>query len=105
MTASEVPVGPGKESYLHTLTGGPQDATPPVVMMPGYGAGVGFYYRCAWLSSQHTPGSRAWGAERSRAATVCCLPGACLPGEPSGTSTLQCWAGQPEWHVQDQYHA
>ncbi len=66
MAASDVPVGPGKEAYLHTLTGGPQDATPPVVMMPGYGAGVGFYYRCAWLSSQHTAGSRAGDGKEQR---------------------------------------
>lgn len=40
-------IGPGKEQYLHTLTCGPEEVQPTVVMMPGYGAGVGFYYRCA----------------------------------------------------------
>ncbi|KAG2422478.1 hypothetical protein HXX76_016002 [Chlamydomonas incerta] len=45
MHASEVPVGPGREDFLHTLSGGQQGVDPPVVLMPGYGAGVGFYYR------------------------------------------------------------
>ncbi|GLC56231.1 hypothetical protein PLESTB_001082300 [Pleodorina starrii] len=45
MQSSDVRVGPGKEAYLHTLSGGPPSVDPPVVMMPGYGAGVGFYYR------------------------------------------------------------
>ncbi|KXZ42499.1 hypothetical protein GPECTOR_141g697 [Gonium pectorale] len=45
MQARDVRVGPGKEDYLHTLSGGPGNVDPPVVMMPGYGAGVGFYYR------------------------------------------------------------
>lgn len=45
LQASDVPVGPGREDFLHTLSGGQQGVDPPVVMMPGYGAGVGFYYR------------------------------------------------------------
>ncbi|GIL68065.1 hypothetical protein Vafri_21379 [Volvox africanus] len=45
MQASDVKVGPGREAYLHTLSGGPAGMDPPVVLMPGYGAGVGFYYR------------------------------------------------------------
>ncbi|GIL81378.1 hypothetical protein Vretifemale_10367 [Volvox reticuliferus] len=45
MQASDVKVGPGREAYLHTVSGGPANVDPPVVMMPGYGAGVGFYYR------------------------------------------------------------
>ncbi|GFR44731.1 hypothetical protein Agub_g6057, partial [Astrephomene gubernaculifera] len=45
LTARDVRIGPGKEDYLHTLQGGPDSVDPPVVLMPGYGAGVGFYYR------------------------------------------------------------
>ncbi|KAG2486348.1 hypothetical protein HYH03_014929 [Edaphochlamys debaryana] len=45
MQASDVRVGPGPQAFLHTLSGGPASVDPPVVMMPGYGAGVGFFYR------------------------------------------------------------
>lgn len=44
--AQDVQIGPGKQDFLHTLVGGRADTQPPVVLMPGYGAGVGFYFRC-----------------------------------------------------------
>jgi hypothetical protein len=39
-------VGPHKHEYLHTLVGG-SNANVPIVMMPGYGAGSGFWFRWA----------------------------------------------------------
>lgn len=42
----DVSVGPQPEQYLHTTSGGVQDG-PPLVLCPGYGAGTGFFFRCA----------------------------------------------------------
>lgn len=44
LQAEDVQVGPHKEEYLHTLIGGSDDKV-PVVIMPGYGAGSGFWFR------------------------------------------------------------
>ena len=46
LTAADIPVGPSKDHYLHTLNGGADNAdSPPLVYIPGYGAGVGFMFR------------------------------------------------------------
>lgn len=37
-------IGPGKQEYMHSIVGGPLNA-PPLVCMPGYGAGAAFYFR------------------------------------------------------------
>eukprot|EP00882_Tetradesmus_deserticola_P015678 GHRQ01016705.1.p1 GENE.GHRQ01016705.1~~GHRQ01016705.1.p1 ORF type:complete len:233 (+),score=46.94 GHRQ01016705.1:110-808(+) len=47
----DVPVGPGPEQYMHTLTNNSSSGNEPVqgpamVLMPGYGAGTGFFFRC-----------------------------------------------------------
>eukprot|EP00955_Chlamydomonas_euryale_P068867 360255-Chlamydomonas_euryale.AAC.13 len=44
MVASNVRVGPGKHDYIHTVSGG-TPGQPPLVMAPGYAAGLGFYWR------------------------------------------------------------
>eukprot|EP00878_Enallax_costatus_P023828 GHUV01025380.1.p1 GENE.GHUV01025380.1~~GHUV01025380.1.p1 ORF type:complete len:414 (+),score=72.62 GHUV01025380.1:55-1296(+) len=46
----DVPVAPKPEHYMHTLTNvtsaeGGQQQGPALVLMPGYGAGTGFFYR------------------------------------------------------------
>jgi hypothetical protein len=46
----DVPVGPGPEQYMHTLTNSSSSGSEPVqgpamVLMPGYGAGTGFFFR------------------------------------------------------------
>lgn len=40
----DVPVGPGKQDFIHTVLGGDL-SKPPLVMAPGYAAGLGFYWR------------------------------------------------------------
>jgi hypothetical protein len=40
----DVPVGPGREERLHAVRAGDK-SKPPMVLMHGYGAGLGFYYR------------------------------------------------------------
>lgn len=50
----DVPVGPGPEQYMHTLTNSSSSGNEPVkgpamVLMPGYGAGSGFFFRCSSL--------------------------------------------------------
>lgn len=37
-------IGPGKEEYVHSIQGGHPTA-PPLVCLPGYGAGAAFYFR------------------------------------------------------------
>jgi hypothetical protein len=46
----DVPVGPSPEHYMHTLTNSSSTGSEPVqgpamVLMPGYGAGTGFFFR------------------------------------------------------------
>jgi hypothetical protein len=46
----DVPVGPSPEQYMHTLTNSSSSGNelvkgPAMVLMPGYGAGSGFYFR------------------------------------------------------------
>ena len=41
----DVPVGAGRQQYMHTITAG-NASNPPMVLLPGYGAGAGFYFRC-----------------------------------------------------------
>lgn len=43
----DVSVGPTAQHYLHTIEGGADApaAAPALVMMPGYAAGSGFYFR------------------------------------------------------------
>ncbi|MEW5304929.1 MAG: hypothetical protein WDW36_007503 [Sanguina aurantia] len=45
MDVLDVPVGPSTTAFLHTIVGGPPSSSPPIVMMPGYAAGTGFFYR------------------------------------------------------------
>ncbi|GAX75111.1 hypothetical protein CEUSTIGMA_g2555.t1 [Chlamydomonas eustigma] len=40
----DVPVGDGKQEFIHTVLGGTSNQ-PPLVMAPGYAAGLGFYWR------------------------------------------------------------
>lgn len=37
-------IGPGKQEYMHGIAGGAADA-PPLVCLPGYGAGAAFFFR------------------------------------------------------------
>ena len=37
-------VGSGKQDYMHGIVGGAADA-PPLVCLPGYGAGAAFFFR------------------------------------------------------------
>ena len=37
-------VGKQRQQYMHTISAGPADA-PPMVLVPGYGAGAAFYFR------------------------------------------------------------
>jgi hypothetical protein len=51
-------VGPGPEQYLHTLTNSSSHGDEPVkgpamVLMPGYGAGTGFFFR--WVGKPLIP--------------------------------------------------
>lgn len=55
LEVQNVPIGPGKEQFLHTVVGGPKSSTPPVVWMPGYAAGVGFFYRYVGCMALHNP--------------------------------------------------
>lgn len=74
VTARNVPVGPGKDDYVRTLevsappaqppaaeagarspSSGGGDARVPVVLLPGYGAGACFFWRCAAAAAG------AWG--------------------------------------------
>ena len=40
----DVSVGEDKQQFMHTISAGDQ-ASPPMVVLPGYGAGSGFYFR------------------------------------------------------------
>ncbi|CAG9464433.1 unnamed protein product [Pedinophyceae sp. YPF-701] len=44
LTIKDVKVGPGKEDYMHTIVGG-DSAAPPAVVVHGYAAGAGFYFK------------------------------------------------------------
>ena len=44
MEVRDTPVGDSKDHLQHSIVGGPADA-PPLVCLPGYGAGSGFYFR------------------------------------------------------------
>ena len=37
-------IGQGKQEFVHSIQGGPA-AAPPLVCLPGYGAGAAFYFR------------------------------------------------------------
>ena len=37
-------IGQGQQAYMHSIQGGPAGA-PPLVFLPGYGAGAGFLFR------------------------------------------------------------
>jgi pimeloyl-ACP methyl ester carboxylesterase len=41
---ADVTVGAGRQDYMHTISAG-DAAAPPMVLLPGYGAGAGFYFR------------------------------------------------------------
>lgn len=42
--AAEVPTGPKPNQFMNTVIGGPPSA-PALVVIPGYGAGIGFFFR------------------------------------------------------------
>lgn len=44
MEVRDTPVGDSKDHTQHSIVGGAPDAT-PLVCLPGYGAGSGFYFR------------------------------------------------------------
>jgi hypothetical protein len=44
LQVSDVPVGPGQQDFMHTIAAGDVSA-PPLVCIPGYGAGAAFYWR------------------------------------------------------------
>ncbi len=48
----DVAVGEGRQHFMHTISAGPTDA-PPMVLLPGYGAGAGFYFRNIDSLAQH----------------------------------------------------
>ncbi|BDA50675.1 (Lyso)-N-acylphosphatidylethanolamine lipase [Coccomyxa sp. Obi] len=48
----DVAVGEGQQQFMHTISAGPADA-PPMVLLPGYGAGAGFYFRNIDSLAQH----------------------------------------------------
>lgn len=45
-------VGKGRQQFMHTISAG-SPADPPLVLLPGYGAGAGFYFRNLDGLSQH----------------------------------------------------
>ncbi len=48
----DVAVGEGRQHFMHTISAGSADA-PPMVLVPGYGAGAGFYFRNIDSLAQH----------------------------------------------------
>lgn len=48
----DVSVGQDQQQFMHTISAGDQ-ASPPLVMLPGYGAGSGFYFRNIAGLAQH----------------------------------------------------
>lgn len=44
LSIRDVAVGEGRQQSMHTISAGGADA-PPLVLLPGYGAGAGFYFR------------------------------------------------------------
>lgn len=44
LEVSDVAVGKQRQQYMHTISAGPANA-PPMVLVPGYGAGAAFYFR------------------------------------------------------------
>ncbi len=44
LEVSDVAVGAGRQQFMHTISAGAPDA-PPLVLVPGYGAGAAFYFR------------------------------------------------------------
>ena len=45
-------MGQDPQQFMHTISAGDQ-ASPPMVMLPGYGAGSGFYFRKIGGLAQH----------------------------------------------------
>lgn len=41
---TNVKVGSSRQEYMHTISAG-DPGSPPLVLLPGYGAGAGFYFR------------------------------------------------------------
>ena len=44
MELRSVLVGEGPQDFMHTISGG-EEGGPPLVCLPGYGAGAAFYFR------------------------------------------------------------
>jgi pimeloyl-ACP methyl ester carboxylesterase len=44
MELRSISVGEGKQDFMHTISGG-EETNPPLVCLPGYGAGAAFYFR------------------------------------------------------------
>lgn len=40
----DVSIGEGRQQFMHTIIAG-DSSNPPLVCLPGYGAGAGFYFR------------------------------------------------------------
>ena len=45
-------MGEGRQQHMHTISAG-EAASPPLVLLPGYGAGAGFYFRNLDGLAQH----------------------------------------------------
>ena len=48
----DISVGQGRQHFMHTISAGNR-ASPPMVVLPGYGAGSGFYFRNIDGLAQH----------------------------------------------------
>jgi pimeloyl-ACP methyl ester carboxylesterase len=48
----DIAVGAGRQQFMHTVSAGDQSA-PPMVVLPGYGAGSGFFFRNVDGLAQH----------------------------------------------------
>ena len=48
----DISVGQGRQQFMHTISAG-ERTSPPMVVLPGYGAGSGFYFRNIDGLAQH----------------------------------------------------
>lgn len=44
LEVQDTAIGPGKQQYMHGIVGGATNS-PPLVCLPGYGAGAAFFFR------------------------------------------------------------
>lgn len=52
LDVQDVSVGQHRQQFMHTVSAG-DAASPPMVVLPGYGAGSGFYFRNIAGLAQH----------------------------------------------------